>query len=222
MSARNEMHENIIIGINLSLVGGFLDAYTYLLKGGVFANAQTGNFVLLSISIISGDSGKLLKYFIPILMFLIGVFISEIFKSSKTISKSNNRVKLILGIECLVIICIGFFGSKASNALINSVVSFLAAVQVVTFDRLNGNPVATTMITGNLKNTMTNLSAFIISKNKRNLNKALIYITVIFAFGMGAFAGSLICRAMNNYAILVCLLPLLTSFVLIEAGERRR
>ena len=33
----------------LALSGGLLDAYTYLCRGGVFANAQTGNMVLLAI-----------------------------------------------------------------------------------------------------------------------------------------------------------------------------
>ena len=32
----------------LALSGGLLDACTYLCRGGVFANAQTGNIVLLS------------------------------------------------------------------------------------------------------------------------------------------------------------------------------
>ncbi|MEF9840560.1 MAG: DUF1275 family protein, partial [Lachnospiraceae bacterium] len=37
--------ETFLIGAILAMVGGFLDAYTYLCRGGVFANAQTGNLV---------------------------------------------------------------------------------------------------------------------------------------------------------------------------------
>ena len=33
----------------LAFTGGFLDAYTYLLRGGVFANAQTGTMVLMAL-----------------------------------------------------------------------------------------------------------------------------------------------------------------------------
>ena len=44
-----QMSENFILGIMLALTGGFLDAYTYITRGGVFANAQTGNIVLMAI-----------------------------------------------------------------------------------------------------------------------------------------------------------------------------
>ena len=37
-----QMSENFILGIMLALTGGFLDAYTYITRGGVFANARIG------------------------------------------------------------------------------------------------------------------------------------------------------------------------------------
>ena len=46
-----QMSENFILGIMLALTGGFLDAYTYITRGGVFANAQTGNIVLMGINL---------------------------------------------------------------------------------------------------------------------------------------------------------------------------
>ena len=50
-----QMSENFILGIMLALTGGFLDAYTYITRGGVFANAQTGNIVLMGINLAKGD-----------------------------------------------------------------------------------------------------------------------------------------------------------------------
>ena len=34
----------------MTMVGGCVDAYAYIVYGGVFANAQTGNLVLLAIN----------------------------------------------------------------------------------------------------------------------------------------------------------------------------
>ena len=42
----DQMSDSFRIGAILAAVGGFLDAYTYLARGQVFANAQTGNIVL--------------------------------------------------------------------------------------------------------------------------------------------------------------------------------
>ena len=38
-----------------ALTGGFLEAFTFLLHGGVFCNAQTGNLVMLVINFVGGD-----------------------------------------------------------------------------------------------------------------------------------------------------------------------
>jgi uncharacterized membrane protein YoaK (UPF0700 family) len=38
-----------------AIVGGFLDAYSYLARGGVFANAQTGNIVLFGARAAAGN-----------------------------------------------------------------------------------------------------------------------------------------------------------------------
>jgi uncharacterized protein DUF1275 len=39
-------------GLLLAGAGGFLDAYTFVGRGGVFANAQTGNIVLLGVEAV--------------------------------------------------------------------------------------------------------------------------------------------------------------------------
>ncbi|HEV3423197.1 MAG TPA: YoaK family protein, partial [Paraburkholderia sp.] len=43
------------VAVLLTLSGGFLDAYTYVGHGGVFANTMTGNVALLGIHIAAGD-----------------------------------------------------------------------------------------------------------------------------------------------------------------------
>ena len=45
------VYEWLEIGLMLCLAGGFLDAYTFVTRGGVFANAQTGNIVLLGLEL---------------------------------------------------------------------------------------------------------------------------------------------------------------------------
>ena len=42
------MSESFLIAALLSVSGGLQDAYTYVARGKVFANAQTGNIVFLA------------------------------------------------------------------------------------------------------------------------------------------------------------------------------
>lgn len=63
----------------LITVSVFLGAFTYLLRGNVFCNAQTGNVVLLGLAIGTGKISQAIYYLIPISAYLAGAFISEIF-----------------------------------------------------------------------------------------------------------------------------------------------
>ena len=59
----------------LTLSGGFQDAYTYMGRGKVFANAQTGNIVLMATNFCEGDFAKALRYLLPLLAFAAGAMI---------------------------------------------------------------------------------------------------------------------------------------------------
>ena len=47
MKAKGQMSESMPLAIFLTLAGGLQDAYSYNCRGKVFANAQTGNIVLV-------------------------------------------------------------------------------------------------------------------------------------------------------------------------------
>ena len=72
-----QMSESFLTAVFLSLSGGLQDAYTYLFRGKVFANAQTGNIVLMSQSLFDGDLSRFAHYFIPVLSFALGVAAAE-------------------------------------------------------------------------------------------------------------------------------------------------
>ena len=66
-----QMSESFLTAVFLSLSGGLQDAYTYLFRGKVFANAQTGNIVLLSANIMDGQWDKVLHYLVPLCAFAL-------------------------------------------------------------------------------------------------------------------------------------------------------
>lgn len=54
--------------------GGFLDAYSYLVRGQVFATAETGNIALMGISLARGDLAVAGRYLIPVAAYAAGSF----------------------------------------------------------------------------------------------------------------------------------------------------
>mgnify|MGYP002448321877 CR=1 FL=1 len=62
----------------LIFAAGILGSYTYMLCGGIFCNAQTGNIVLLGIALGTRSWTSALYYVIPISAYALGAFISEL------------------------------------------------------------------------------------------------------------------------------------------------
>jgi uncharacterized membrane protein YoaK (UPF0700 family) len=68
--------ESLPAALLLTAVGCFLDAFTFVGYGGVFANAQTGNVVLLGVDAGEQRWRSALMHAPPILAFLLGVTVA--------------------------------------------------------------------------------------------------------------------------------------------------
>ncbi len=207
MSKTNKI--NLIIGTFLAFVGGFLDSYTYILHGKVFANAQTGNIVLMSISAVSGNFFNAFCYFIPIFSFFIGVFITEYLKQILNKSKFFNAQNIVILTEIIIFFIIGLLPKSIPDIIINVTISFICSLQVNCFRKLSDLPYATTMCTGNLRSASENLFFSIFKKQPKNTINFIEYMTIIFSFCIGAGIGSLLIKLYGIKTIWICALTLL-------------
>ena len=66
MKADERISETFRLGALLAMVGGFLDAYSYVTRGQVFATAETGNIVLMGLNLAQGNGPRALRYLLPI------------------------------------------------------------------------------------------------------------------------------------------------------------
>ena len=133
----------------LAMSGGLQDAYSYCVRGHVFANAQTGNVVLMSGHMFSGEWGAALRYLIPLLAFGLGVLAAELVHRKYQEQALHWRQVILLG-EIVLLFGVGFLTSQL-DAVANAVVSFTCAMQVQTFRMVMGSACASTMCIGNLR-----------------------------------------------------------------------
>ena len=77
LKPHGQMSEAFITALFLSVSGGLQDVYTYLFRGKVFANAQTGNIVLMSVHAFAGEWDEALRYLVPLCAFALGIFAAE-------------------------------------------------------------------------------------------------------------------------------------------------
>ena len=52
---KNKISQSMLMLVFIIISGGLQDAYSYFCRNGVFANAQTGNIVFLSVNLVNGD-----------------------------------------------------------------------------------------------------------------------------------------------------------------------
>ncbi len=212
---RISSEELFLTGGLLAVVGGFLDAYTYILRGGVFANAQTGNIVLLALNIARGAYNKACLYLIPILAFAFGVYITEILKSSfndKTLIKCEQFVILI---ETVLLFTVGYIPLSVSPWIVNVTISFICSIQVNSFRKIDGIPYASTMCTGNLRNCFENLFKYTHHKNKQALFSCLKYMGIILLFMLGACIGTVLSKIIGYNCIWFCCIILIAVFLIL-------
>ncbi len=211
-----QMSEATSVMAALTLSGGLQDAYSYFLRGKVFANAQTGNIVLMGASFFGGDVRKGLRYLGPVLSFAFGVFVAEQIHTKFKECRGIHWRQIIVAMEIALLFLVGFMPLQegAVNSAANALTSFCCAMQVQAFRKVNGHAYASTMCIGNMRSGMEALSSFAATGNGRYLRKACQYLLVILLFLAGAGAGSVLAERIGQRMIWISCGLLTAAFVL--------
>ncbi len=213
-----QMSDSFRAAVFIVLSGGFQDAYTYISRGGVFANAQTGNIVLLSTALFQREWATALKYLVPVAAFVAGTAVAEcVHVRLKSYEKIHWR-QIILLAEILLLFLVGFLPSSV-DPLANALVSLVCAMQVQTFHKVRGHVYASTMCIGNLRAGTEALCAYFHVRDRVILHKALTYFGVILIFGVGAGLGSVLTVALGDKAIWLCCVLLSVTFAMMFTPE---
>lgn len=214
------LHETFLVLIFITLAGGFQDAYSYLMRGKVFANAQTGNIVLLFKNIVDLNFKGAVAYLIPVLSFAFGIYVAVRFEDAIE-KKILHWRQYIVAFEIIIMILVSFIPENLNNHA-NALLSFSCAMQVYAFKKIYGLSFATTMCIGNLRSATENLSKYHITKDRTYLEKSKKYYTVIFIFGMGAALGYISSDFFGLKSILLAASLLTISFIILFFEDRDR
>ena len=213
-----QMSESMILGVVLTLAGGFQDAYSYNCRGQVFANAQTGNIVLLGQNIASGNFQNALHYLFPLLAFLAGVYLSEwVRELCKSFQKLHWR-QIVLAFEIVMLAIAGLL-PQSLNVVSNVLMSFACAMQVDSFRKFRGIPCATTMCIGNMRSGTKLICRYHITKDPELKRKSLHYYFIILVFAIGAAIGAVASQKFGNPAIWIAAGLMLLGFILMFVKE---
>ena len=215
---RGQMSEAVSTGIFLTLSGGFQDAYTYYCRGKVFANAQTGNIVLMGSYLASGQWAMAMRYFGPVAAFAGGVYMFEHIRRLHQRDEKLHWRQMVVAVEILLLFAVGFM-PQSMNMAANIMVSFVCAMQVDAFRKIKGSPYASTMCIGNLRSATEQLYRFRHTKDRECLGRCMRYYGVILMFAVGAVMGSVTTSLLGEGTIWLSCVLLLASFIIMFVRE---
>ena len=192
----------------LMMTAGMMGAYTFNMRGGVFCNAQTANFVIMSIEIGKGEIMKGLYYLIPITAYFLGAFISEILPTPVKRLGFLRWDTYLIGFEAIALLIIGFVPLTVPHQYVQVAINFIASMQYNTFRQAQGIPMATTFCTNHLRQVGIAFAKVVRKHDAEAKHRGLTHICMITFFFVGGVVLTFSCKFLQEKAIWLALIPL--------------
>ena len=195
----------------LIFVAGFWGAYTYLLRGSIFCNAQTGNVVLMGLALGSARWGDALYYLVPISAYILGAFVSELVPNPIKHRFFVRWDTILILVEMLAVLILGFIPDSAPVQISQVVINFIASMQYNTFRQAEGVAVATTFVTNHIRQVGVGLAKELHHRgtgDKSHRAKWAKHCGMLLFFALGAVVGTVFCSLIIGRAIWITLIPL--------------
>ena len=180
------------VSLALATVGGFLEAYTYVTRDGVFANAQTGNIARMGLNLAQGNVLLTLRYLIPVIAFMAGVTLSLQLRRLR-----QDWERIILLLEIVLLFLVGLIPAHKLSILATVTVSFVCALQVESFRKFGEHAFASTMCTGNLRIATEHLNRYFATKDRMALRVSLQYYGIDVVFACSVLVGYWVTKALS-------------------------
>ncbi|WP_050627737.1 YoaK family protein [Bradyrhizobium viridifuturi] len=205
--------ETVLVALLLAFVGGYIDAYTWVVHG-VMANAQTANLIFLWVYGTAGEWTRAIEFVPPMLAFAAGVAIASLLRGA-----SSGRARAIATLmELVVLIAIGILHNRMPDIAGTLGVSFVAAIQAAMFTKIEGASYSTVMITGNLRQAIENVYAVVSRADpSASVRRSGIFAAVCVLFGLGAAAGAFATRMIPDLTLGIPVTALLVVLLRCEA-----
>ncbi|KAA0967639.1 DUF1275 domain-containing protein [Streptococcus cristatus] len=203
----------------LTFCAGFVDAYTFMERGGTLVAGQTGNVVFLSVELIHHKTGEIEVKLATMLAFMLGIFLITVFRP--IFEQSLWRVT---SISPLVLICtlVGSMPNTVPNMFIVPPIAFCMGVVATAFGEVDGIVYNNSFMTGNIKKTMVAFGNFVRTSEKPYLKEGIFFVALLGSFITGAIISTYLIQfyALRTIWIVAVILFAFMMFRLIQYVRR--
>ena len=170
------------LALFLTFCAGYVDAYTFIIRGNTLVAGQTGNVVFLSVGIVQRNLADAEIKILTLLSFMLGVFLLTIYKEKLRIVKKPILSLVPLGVLSLII---GFVPLTVDNHFIVPPLAFCMGLVTTAFGEVSGIAYNNAFMTGNIKRTMLAFGDYVRTKHTPFLREGLIFVSLLSSFVFG-------------------------------------
>ena len=208
-------------GLLLTTANGFLDAYTYIARGGVFANVQTANVIFFALNLSQGKVTSALAHVWPLLAFIAGVGLASHLKSGRVERHLSHPLRWTMLLQVIVLVVIGFVPTTVAHTYVTVPISFVAAMQIGLFRDIGGFAYLPVATTGNLMRLVESGYTGYVDHDATAQRAFRIYGALTLVFTGGALVGAFATHAWHVHAIWIPAAVLFVTLIFFVVDERK-
>lgn len=212
-------HEQLLFGCGLAMLAGALDAYSYLEHGAVFAGLQTGNLILLGVSLGHFQLSTVGRYLASLLAFVVGTLVVRWLQRILEKSRANAQL-IVLGYMLVLLLAVLGLHNLPSYVLV-ALLSLIAAAELQEFRQVKGRPF-TPLMTGDSRHIFTAVGTGLRDRSRETRATASDTGILTLSFTGGALLVAAGTTVMADYAILLPILLVVALLIWLYQQTHRR
>ena len=170
------------LALFLTFCAGYVDAYTFIVRGNTLVAGQTGNVVFLSVGLIQHNVSDASAKVMTLLAFMMGVLLLTVYKEKLRIVKKPILSVIPLAVLSLII---GFVPQTVEDIYLVPPLAFCMGLVTTAFGEVSGIAYNNAFMTGNIKRTMLAFGDYFRTKHTPFLREGLIFISLLSSFVFG-------------------------------------
>lgn len=207
-SAASDSPQSLLAGSALLVATGFVDIYTFLAHGHVFAEAMTGNLVLIGVGTFHPQTVEFWRPLAAFTAFVVGIA-SVWWLGRRTTSRARSRSHVhvpqltTLAFEIVLLTVVAFLPTGFPSAVISTVIAFASGMQIAAFQHFGPTSFTTTVMTSNSLHAVDAILTALASRARRDIVVALRLTGALGCFVAGVLVGGFMTVHIGTRASLV-------------------
>ncbi|MGG5318266.1 YoaK family protein [Enterococcus sp. AZ072] len=200
LQTKQKINSLTVLTLFATFLMGFIDAYTFIEKDGVFVSAQTGNMVAFSSKLFTGHFAQAAGHIAVFVGFAIGAFCGE-WLVEKVSGAVRRKYQMKLLLQSAVLLVFAIFQQQLNDSFMVFLLGGLAGFELTLFRKVGVATFNDGIMTGNTKNLMSNLYRWLFEKDKAARKEFSDIGFAILVFILGVGFGSLIVLLNASFAL---------------------